>query len=102
MVTIRPEDTACVVDAWPGRELTCGIVRVEVPSAGVLRVEAVPTQPGALRPSLVVYGSNSGAPRANPTSLSVASGEYFVNVEVPWGEPTQSFVVSTSLAGSFR
>jgi hypothetical protein len=97
MMTIVPDDTACVLDAWPGRELICGIVRVVPPREGVMKVEAVSSQPGSQRPVLALYGGGTGAARANPTSLPVVAGiEYFVDIELPWGT-NQSVVLQTSI-----
>jgi hypothetical protein len=41
MLTVSPEDTVCITDGWPGRELVCGIVRVVAPTDGVINVQAV-------------------------------------------------------------
>ena len=101
MLTVSPDDSVCVTDGWPGREQVCGIVRVLAARDGVLRVEATPTRAGSARPDLTVCGGNTGAPRANPTSLRVIAGtEYLVNVPVEWGlAENRDFSLETSLTG---
>jgi hypothetical protein len=97
MLTVGPEDTVCVTDAWPGRELVCGIVRVVAPANGVMNVQAVSIDPGSQPAVLRVSGGGIGSPRGNPTALQVAAGtEYLVDVEVPWGTG-QSVLVKTSI-----
>ena len=101
VLTVAADDTVCVTDAWPGRELICGTLRVVVPSNGTMSVEAVPTQAASGFPILEVYGGGTGAPRTNPTAFRVAAGtEYTVKVEVASGLlASQSFVVKTSMTG---
>ena len=97
MITIGPADTVCVIDVWPGRNLTCGIVRLDVPSDGVATVTAVPADQSAPRPQIELYGGLKGT-WGNPATLQVRAGtEYFINVQVPWGQERQSFLVTTSL-----
>ena len=99
VLTIASDDSVCVIDAWPGRELICTRLRVVAPQDGIMSVEAVPTQPGFELRMLEVWGGGTGAPRGNPTALRVTGGtEYTVAVGVPWGiDASQSFVVKTSM-----
>jgi hypothetical protein len=99
VLTIVPDDTVCVLDVWPGRELICGTLRVVAPDNGIMTVEAVPTQATSELPMLEFFGNQTGAPRANPTALRVTAGiEYTIKVEVPRGfTGSQSFVVKTSM-----
>jgi hypothetical protein len=99
VLTIAPDDSVCATDSWPGREQVCGIVRVLATGDGVMTIEAIPTDAGLARPDLTVYGGDTGAPRANPTSLRVVAGtEYFLNVpvELSFAE-NRTFLVKTSL-----
>ena len=98
IVNVSADDTVCIIDSWPGREVICGILHVVPPVDGTLIVEAVSADNGSAHPELEVWGDRIGAPRENPTSLPVVAGaEYFVTVQVPWGfSGTQSFVVKTS------
>ena len=97
-VTMMADDTVCIGDVWPGRELICGILRVVPPVDGTMIVEAVSADGGSAHPGLWVWGNGTGDLRQNPVSLpAVAGREYFVNVQMPWGfSGTQSFVVKTS------
>jgi hypothetical protein len=97
-LTIAPDDTTCFFDAWPGRELICGFVRVVVPSSGTMSVEAIPTQAGSLLPRVEVYSAKGGG-QGNPSIIKVFAGtEYHIAVQVPWGSKSQSFIVNTSMA----
>jgi hypothetical protein len=100
-MTLESDDSVCVLDAWPGRELICRTLRVVASRDGRMLVEAVPTDSSSGRPSLEVYGRDAGAPRNNPTSLQVTAGaEYTVHVGLPWGFAGKpSFVVTTVLSG---
>ena len=99
VLTVASDDSTCVIDVWPGRELICRTLRVVALQQGIMSVEAVPTQPGSALPMLEVWGRGTGAPRGNPTALRVIGGtEYTVAVGVPWGiGASQSFVVKTSM-----
>lgn len=99
-VTLDRDDSVCVLDAWPGRELICRTLRVLASRDGLMTVEALPTNSSSDRPSLEVYGGNAGAPRNNPTSLQVTAGtQYTVHVGVPWGVAgNPSLVVTTALS----
>jgi len=98
-LTMAADDTVCAVDALPGRDSICGIVRVVAPTNGIMTVGAVPIRAGSQLPTLAVYGGNTGR-QGNPTSIRVVAGtEYKVDVEVPWGiRESQSFLVQTSMA----
>jgi hypothetical protein len=98
VLAVAPDDKACGSDAWPGRGLICGTLRVVAPHDGTMTIEAVPGQAGSQLPTLEVWSDRTGG-RGNPTSISVVAGtEYTVNVELPWGiSASQSFVVKTSL-----
>jgi len=99
VLTIAPDDTVCVLDGLPGRDLVCGIVRVVVPASGILSIGAVPQQAGSAIPMLRAFGGGTGG-WGNPTSFRVTAGtEYTVTVEVPWGfTGSQSFVVNATMA----
>jgi hypothetical protein len=98
MLTIAPDDTLCVLDVWPGRDLICGIVHVVAPTSGTMSIAAVPSQAGSDLPDIEAYGGATGA-RGNPVLIQVSAGtEYTVLVEVPWGhQVSQSFVLNTSV-----
>lgn len=98
-LTIAPDDTVCVGDAWPGRGLICRTVRVVAARGGILTIHAVPTQAGPELPGLTVYNDRAGS-RGNPASIRVFEGtETVVHVEMPWGiNASQSVVVQTSMA----
>jgi len=98
-LAVAPDDKVCASDAWPGRELICGTLRVVAPRNGTMTIEAVPGQAGSQLPGLEVWGGRTGG-RGNPTSISVVAGtEYTVNVELPWGiSASQSFGVKTSMS----
>lgn len=94
-LTVDRNDSVCVVDAWPGRELVCGTVRIMPTASGVLHVTA---QGAARSPLISAFGSTSGA-RGNPAILQVTAGiEYRIEVEQPWGfSSPETFTVSTDL-----
>jgi len=98
VLAVAPDDKVCAIDAWPGRELICGTLRVVAPRDGTMTIEAVPSQAGSQIPTLEVWADRTGG-RGNPASISVVAGtEYTVNVELPWDiSASQSFVVKTSM-----
>jgi hypothetical protein len=99
VLAVSKDDSVCVVDVWPGRELICRTVRVVALRNGTMRIEAVPVQPGSERPMVHVYGGGTGGIRGNSTGIQVVAGtEYFVHVDLPWGfDGNPSFVLRTSI-----
>ena len=105
VVTLGPDDSLCSTDAlgpgW-GADVVCRIVRVEVPTGGILTVEALSTG-GGPRPLLEVLVSAGGRllqeVLANPTSLQVPAGtEARAFIAIAATETTkQSFTLNTSL-----
>jgi hypothetical protein len=107
-VTVGPDDTLCWTDThapgW-GADFVCRIVRIAVPTDGILTVEALPTR-GGPRPPLVVQIIAAGRlldeRLGNPMSLQVPSGaEAVAFVEMASSETTtQSFTLNTSIKGA--
>jgi hypothetical protein len=102
-VTVGPDDTLCWTDThapgW-GADFVCRIVRIAVPSDGILTVEALPTGGGARPPlvvQLIVAGRLLDERLGNPTSVRVTAGtEAVAFVEIPSSETTkQSFTLNT-------
>ena len=104
VVTVAPDDTLCwnnTHEPGYGSDFVCRIVRVAIPTDGILTVEALSTLGGS-RASLVVQLMQAGRlleeRLGNPTSLKAFAGsEAAVFVEVAARETTtQSFRVMTA------
>ena len=54
VLAVAPDDKVCASDAWPGRELICGTLRVVAPQDGTMTIEAVPGQSRLAAPTLEV------------------------------------------------
>lgn len=91
VVSVTPENGDC--QGWLSGP--CGRVRIAVPAAGNLRVEAIPTQDGAARPELEVW---SEGPYGNPISLRVEAGaEVRLEVGQPGTGPQRGFTTGESV-----
>ena len=101
MLTIAPDDTICVTDVWPGRELICAIEHVGALTSGTLRLEVVPSKTDVAVPIIEAYGDH-GYGRGNPISIPVTAGrEYAVWVEIPWGlVASQSVSLETTMVAT--
>ncbi len=77
----------------------CGIVRMAVPSAGILTVEVTPTDQSAGQPALEICCVAGNEIYGNPLTLSVDAGsESTVKIGLRRGSTAaESFVVKTSL-----
>ena len=107
-MTVGPADSLGTTDAlgpgW-GADVVCRIVRLAIPTDGILTVEAHPTTAGGRRPVLEVVVFDSGGnlflqqTLANPTSLQVTAGtKAMINIAIPATETAkQSFTLHTTL-----
>ncbi len=103
-VTVAPDDTPCLnnVQDTPGLgpSYVCRPVRVTVPAAGVLTVEAVPADPRASRPLLEMEGPGEldCCYLGNPLTMPVTAGMVVkINVELLEGLPGQTFILTTTI-----
>jgi hypothetical protein len=96
VLTISPDDTVCVSDVWPGRDLVCEIVHVVAPVDGEVVVRA--TGSGAKSPTIEFYArSGQNGTRGNPATLHVSRGtEYVLDVGIPWGTSDSVRLVATA------
>jgi hypothetical protein len=98
-VTVAPDGRVCGGDWSPGRETICAVIRVVVPTDGILTVRARPSDGGSALSSLEVFAPKNGG-RGNPVSIPAFAGtEYQAVLALPWGlTASRSFVVETSLS----
>ena len=100
VLNVLPEDSICVVDAWPGREMVCRRVHIIPSTDGLLTVTAAPTDGGEPARFFEAWRLDGrGGQSTNPASLRVAAGsEVIVAVGVRSGQvASRSFLITTAV-----